>query len=87
MSVFFGEKGVGENSLVLVKDMLLRMGKLLAFQVLFPGLEELQRAHFNRGRGQWTLIVGGGRRESETGLQWRDRVSMCQRPTGVMSQH
>ena len=53
MSVFFREKGAGENSLVLVKDMLPRMGKLLAFQIPFPRLKELQRADINRGRSQW----------------------------------
>jgi len=52
-SVFFREKGARENSLVLVKDIIQIMGKLLAFQLPFPRLEELQRADINRGRSQW----------------------------------
>ena len=56
LSVFFREKGSGENSLVLVKNMLQKMGKLLAFQVPFPRLEEVQRADLNREKSQFSSV-------------------------------
>ena len=56
LSVFFREKGSGGNSLVLVKNMLQKMGKLLAFQVLFPRLEEVQRADLNREKSQFSSV-------------------------------
>ena len=57
LSVFFREKGSGGNSLVLVKNMLQKMGKLLAFQVLFPRLEEVQRADLNREKSQFSSVA------------------------------